>query len=98
MNPVVRLDISTGESQVQAFIDKGKTFRQSFNAFHSLQGLGLLVEFLEVVQKEIGLKPPVILEAIWTLSKSSSPIFRGTWVFINYYQPFTFLQGEDFQV
>ncbi|MDP4103682.1 MAG: hypothetical protein Q8935_01910 [Bacillota bacterium] len=30
MNPVVDLDISKGESQVQAFLEKGKSFRKSF--------------------------------------------------------------------
>ena len=63
MNPVVGLDISKGESQVQAFVDKGKPFRKSFKVSHTLEGLSLLVEFLEVVQKETGQKPPVILEA-----------------------------------
>jgi len=28
MNPVVGLDVSNGESQVQAFLDKGKPYRQ----------------------------------------------------------------------
>jgi len=63
MNPVVGLDISKGESQVQAFVDKGKPFRKSFKVSHTLEGLSLLVEFLEDVQKETGQKPPVILEA-----------------------------------
>ena len=63
MNPVVGLDISKGESQVQAFVDKGKPFRKSFKVSHTLEGLGLLVEFLDHVQKETGQKPPVILEA-----------------------------------
>jgi transposase len=63
MNPVVGLDISKGESQVQAFVDKGKPFRKSFKVSHTLEGFGLLVEFLELVQKETGMKPPVILEA-----------------------------------
>ncbi|KEF38776.1 transposase [Schinkia azotoformans MEV2011] len=63
MNPVVGLDISKGESQVQAFVDKGKPFRKSFKVSHTLEGLGLLVEFLDQVQKETGQKPPVILEA-----------------------------------
>ncbi|NYV66617.1 IS110 family transposase [Bacillus sp. Gen3] len=63
MNPVVGLDISKGESQVQAFVDKGKPFRKSFKVSHTLEGLGLLVEFLNQVQKETGQKPPVILEA-----------------------------------
>jgi len=63
MNPVVGLDISKGESQVQAFVDKGKPFRKSFKVSHTLEGLALLVEFLELVQKETGKKPPLILEA-----------------------------------
>ena len=63
MNPVVGLDISKGESQVQAFVDKGKPFRKSFKISHTLEGLSLLVEFLVHVQKETGQKPPVILEA-----------------------------------
>ncbi|MDQ0154233.1 transposase [Robertmurraya andreesenii] len=63
MNPVVGLDISKGESQVQAFVDKGKPFRKSFKVSHTLEGLGLLVEFLDQVQNETGQKPPVILEA-----------------------------------
>jgi len=63
MNPVVGLDISKGESQVQAFVDKGKPFRKSFKVAHTLEGLALLVEFLEKVQKETGQKPPVILES-----------------------------------
>jgi transposase len=63
MNPVVGLDVSKGESQVQAFVDKGKSFRKSFKVAHTLEGLALLVEFLEIVQKETGQKPPVILES-----------------------------------
>jgi transposase len=63
MNTVVGLDISKGESQVQAFLDKGKPFRKSFKISHSFEGLELLVEFLEEVKRETGQKPPVILEA-----------------------------------
>jgi hypothetical protein len=51
MNPVVGLDISRGESQIQAFVDKGKPFRKSFKVSHTLEGLGSLVEFLEQVQQ-----------------------------------------------
>ncbi len=36
MNPVVGLDVSKGESQLQAFLDKGK----SFSIKHDLNGLG----------------------------------------------------------
>src|SRR5690606_40255605 len=63
MNPVVGLDISKGESQVQAFLDKGKPYRKSFKVSHTLEGLNSLVEFLEEIKRESGKKPSVILEA-----------------------------------
>jgi hypothetical protein len=40
MNPVVGLDISKGESQIQAFLDKGEPFRKSFKVSHTVEGLG----------------------------------------------------------
>jgi transposase len=63
MNPVVGLDISKGESQVQAFLDKGKPYSKSFKVNHTLEGLSSLVSFLENVKQEAGKKPSVILEA-----------------------------------
>ncbi|WNS78760.1 IS110 family transposase [Domibacillus sp. DTU_2020_1001157_1_SI_ALB_TIR_016] len=63
MNPVVGLDISKGESQVQAFLDKGKPYSKSFKVNHTLEGLRSLVSFLENVRQEAGKKPSVILEA-----------------------------------
>jgi transposase len=30
MNPVIGLDVSKGESQVQAFLDKGKPYRHYY--------------------------------------------------------------------
>ena len=63
MNPVIGLDVSKGESQVQAFLDKGKPYRKSFKVSHTLEGLSLLVDFLEKVKREAGKKPPVVLEA-----------------------------------
>lgn len=63
MNPVVGLDVSKGESQVQAFLEKGKPFRKSFKVSHTLEGLGLLVEFWEEVKRATGQKPPKILES-----------------------------------
>lgn len=50
-------------SQVQAFLDKGKPYRKSFKVSHTIEGLGLLVEFLEVIKRETGKKPPIVLEA-----------------------------------
>jgi transposase len=64
MNPVVGLDVSKGESQVQAFLDKGKPYRKSFSVMHTLDGLDGLLEFLvEVTRVTDGKKPSVILES-----------------------------------
>jgi transposase len=51
MNPLIGLDLSKGESQVQAFLEKGKPHRKSFSITHDLQGLGSLFEFLQDVEK-----------------------------------------------
>ena len=42
MNPVIGLDVAKGESQVQAFLDKGKPYRKSFKVYHNLRVSGLL--------------------------------------------------------
>jgi len=61
MNPVVGLDCSKRESQVQAFLYKGKPYPKSIIV--TVEGLNLLVAFLEDVKKESGPKPLVVLEA-----------------------------------
>nr|WP_157801023.1 hypothetical protein [Bacillus solitudinis] len=43
MNPVIGLDVSKGESQIQAFLDKGKPYRKSSKVSHTLEGLDYLV-------------------------------------------------------
>jgi transposase len=53
MNPVIGLDVSKGESQVQAFLDKGKPYRKSFSITHDLKGLGCLLVFLQDVEKAV---------------------------------------------
>jgi transposase len=64
MNPVVGLDVSKGESQVQAFLDKGKPYRKSFSIEHNLEGLGSLLEFLQEVEESAnGNQPSVVLES-----------------------------------
>ncbi|MFD5854309.1 IS110 family transposase [Cytobacillus pseudoceanisediminis] len=64
MNPVVGLDVSKGESQVQAFLDKSKPYRRSFSINHNLEGLGNLLEFLNEVKKAaLGHQPSVVLES-----------------------------------
>ena len=49
MNPVVGLDVSKGESQVQAFLDKGKPYRKSFSMKNK--------EELEPYKRHTTLKP-----------------------------------------
>lgn len=63
MNPVVGLDVSRGESQVQAFLDKGKPYRKSFKVSHTNEALDSLLHFLREVENESGLEPTVILES-----------------------------------
>jgi transposase len=63
MNPVVGLDVSKGESEVQGFLDKGKPYRKSFSIRHDLYGLGSLLEFLKGIKDITGLQPSVVLEA-----------------------------------
>jgi transposase len=63
MNPVVGLDVSRGESQVQAFLDKGKPYRKSFKVSHSNEALDYLLHFLKEVENESGMEPTVILES-----------------------------------
>lgn len=55
MNPVVGLDVSKGESQVQAFLEKGKPHRKSFSIPHTIEGLDCLVEYLEEIRALMGL-------------------------------------------
>lgn len=64
MNPVIGLDVSKGESQVQAFLDKGKPYRKSFSIKHNTDGLGSLLVFLhEVGSSAGGHQPSVVLES-----------------------------------
>ncbi len=63
MDTVVGLDISKGESQVQAFLEKKKPYRKSFSVSHTIEGLDSLVQFLEEIKELTGQKPPVVLES-----------------------------------
>jgi transposase len=62
MNPVVGLDVSKGESEVQALLDKGKPYRKSFSIKHDLEELGSLLEFLKEIKNITGQQPSVVLE------------------------------------
>ncbi|WP_264740660.1 IS110 family transposase [Cytobacillus firmus] len=63
MNPVIGLDISRGESQVQAFLDKGKPYRKSIKVLHTNEALDSLLHFLKEAENELGMEPMVILES-----------------------------------
>ncbi|SOC41739.1 IS110 family RNA-guided transposase [Ureibacillus acetophenoni] len=64
MNPVVGLDVSKGESQVQAFLDKGKPYRKSFSIEHNVKGLEIFLEFLHEVEIAAnGVQPSVVMES-----------------------------------
>lgn len=38
MNPVVGLDASKGESQIQGYLDKKKPYKSSFKVSHTMEG------------------------------------------------------------
>ncbi|MGE7979506.1 IS110 family transposase [Psychrobacillus sp. NPDC093200] len=64
MNPVVGLDVAKGESQVQAFLDKGKPYRKSFSIQHNLEGLKAFLDFLQEIEiASGGYHPSVVLES-----------------------------------
>jgi transposase len=63
VNPVVGLDVAKGESQVQAFLDKKKPYKTSFKVAHTLEGLGMLREFVREIEDLTGIKPPIVLES-----------------------------------
>lgn len=63
MNPVIGLDIAKGESQGQAFLDKGKPYDKSFSVSHTREGLVAFHSFLKVIEEEAGQRPTIILES-----------------------------------
>nr|WP_241752052.1 IS110 family transposase [Paenibacillus alvei] len=63
MNPVVGVDVAKGESQIQAFMDKGEPFGRSEKVSHSLKGLDRLGQILIRLKEETGETPAIILEA-----------------------------------
>ncbi|MFF3024441.1 IS110 family transposase [Gottfriedia sp. NPDC057948] len=63
MNPVVGLDIAKGESQVQAFLDKGHPYKRSFKIAHTLEGFGQLHHFFIEIENLSKQKPVIVLES-----------------------------------
>nr|WP_227001756.1 IS110 family transposase [Virgibacillus necropolis] len=63
MDPVIGLDIAKGESQVQAFLQRKETYKQSFKFAHDLQGLHAFYQFYQEVEQVSGQPPAVIFES-----------------------------------
>lgn len=63
MNPVVGLDVAKGESQVQMFLDKKMPYKSSVKVNHTVDGLEELHSYLLDLERQTGMKPPVVLES-----------------------------------
>lgn len=63
MDPVIGLDVAKGESQVQAFLQRKKPYKQSFKFAHDLQGLHTFYQFYQEVEQAAGERPAVVFES-----------------------------------
>ncbi|MUG71958.1 transposase [Paenibacillus validus] len=63
MYPVIGLDIAKGESQGQAFLDKGQPYGKSFTVQHTREGLDAFHSFLKLIENETDQQPMIILES-----------------------------------
>jgi transposase len=63
MNPVIGLDISKGQSEGQAFLNKGQPYGKSFSFLHTQEGLEELFNMVKTLQTNTGVSPAVILES-----------------------------------
>jgi len=63
MNPVIGLDVAKGESQVQAFLQRKQTCKESFKFNHDLPGLHTFHHFYEEVENISGQPPAIIFES-----------------------------------
>lgn len=63
MDPVIGLDVAKGESQVQAFLKRRKTYKTSFKFTHDLPGLHSFHRFYQEVEEVSGQPPAVIFES-----------------------------------
>ncbi|WP_414558726.1 IS110 family transposase [Bacillus swezeyi] len=63
MNPVVGIDVSKGESHVQAFLNKGTPFEKVLKVVHSKSGLDSFLVFIKKIEEKAGIRPTFILEA-----------------------------------
>ncbi|MDQ0496345.1 transposase [Paenibacillus brasilensis] len=63
MNPVIGLDISKEESHGQAFLERGKPYQGIFYFQHTRDGLEILLQVIQDIERESGHRPTIILEA-----------------------------------
>jgi len=63
MDPVIGLDVAKGESQVQAFLQRKETYKESFKFTHDLPGLHMFHRFYQELEKVSGQPPAVIFES-----------------------------------
>ncbi|WP_438351776.1 IS110 family transposase [Paenibacillus sp. FA6] len=63
MHPVIGLDISKGQSEGQAFLNKGQPYGKSFSFLHTQEGLEELFNMVKTLQTDTGVSPAVILES-----------------------------------
>lgn len=57
------MDISKGQSEGQAFFNKGQPYGKSFSFLHSQEGLEELFNIVKTLQNKAGVSPVVILES-----------------------------------
>lgn len=63
MNAIVGVDVSKGESNAQAFIDKNQPYGKCFCFKHTKEGLNSFLKTLQELERVSGVSPGVILEA-----------------------------------
>ncbi|MGE7912572.1 IS110 family transposase [Lysinibacillus xylanilyticus] len=63
MNPVVGIDVAKDESEVQAFLEKGKPYGGNFSIKHNREELDKFIGFLGEIRSLTGSKSVVILES-----------------------------------
>ncbi len=63
MNPVIGLDVAKGETEGQAFLDKGIPHGKHFSIIHTTDGFERFHQFLTDIESLAGVQPTVILES-----------------------------------
>ncbi len=63
LNPVIGLDVAKGQSEGQAFLDRGMPHGKHFNVVHTMDGFKRIHQILKEVEKISDTKPVVIFES-----------------------------------